>query len=94
MNDLFYDRKAIPMLIKEEKLPFDSENYIYELKFDGVRCVAYLDDGVELRSRTNAMITPLFPELLHINKQVSGTCILDGELVVLIDGKPDFNEVL
>lgn len=94
MSDLFYDRKVSPMLIKEEKPPFDSEDYIYELKFDGIRCVAYLDDSVvDLRNRRTVEITSLFPELQNINKQVSDRCILDGELVVLIDGKPDFYEV-
>ncbi|MBU5331742.1 DNA ligase [Anaerocolumna aminovalerica] len=93
MSDLFNERKVSPMLIKEEKPPFDSEDYIYELKFDGIRSVAYLDDRVDLRNRRGIMITSLFPELSDINKQVSGKCILDGELVVLKDGKPDFYEV-
>ena len=66
MNDLFNDRKAIPMLIKEEKPPFDSEDYIYELKFDGIRSIVYLDDGVDLRNRRNVKITSLFPELLDL----------------------------
>ena len=41
--DLF-DRKGIaPMLIGQEGEPFDSDEYVFELKLDGERCLAYLD---------------------------------------------------
>lgn len=48
--DLF-DKKGIkPMLIAEMVDPFDSDDHIYELKLDGMRCVAYFDDSsVDLR---------------------------------------------
>ena len=90
-----YDKKEIhPMLIKELQEPFDSQDYIYELKLDGMRCIAYLDDNeVELRNMRNMSLNYKFPELMDINKQVKNRCILDGELIVMKNGVPDFTEV-
>ena len=42
MSDLFEDKNISPMLLYETQ-PFDDENYIYELKLDGIRCLAYID---------------------------------------------------
>lgn len=36
-------KSVTPMLIAENKPPFDDDNYLYELKWDGVRCIAYPD---------------------------------------------------
>lgn len=47
--DLF-DRKEIhPMLIKEMKQPFNNSDWLYELKLDGHRCIAYLDNETDLK---------------------------------------------
>lgn len=79
------------MLISEDQKPFDSPDYVYELKLDGIRCVAYLDEnGADLRNKRNMALGPIFPELRDIYKQVNKPCILDGELVVLDKGKPNF----
>ena len=61
------------MLLNEVKEPFDDDDYIYELKLDGIRCVAYIE-----------------PKSVTLQKK---RVILDGELVVLTDGKPDFYAV-
>jgi len=71
-----------PMLAKSSK-PFDSDGWIYENKLDGVRCIATLNNGVELQARSGRDITYKFPELADIAKQVSKPCILDGEIVCL-----------
>ncbi len=42
MGDLFTDKNIDPMLLYETD-PFDDEEYIYELKLDGIRCVAYIE---------------------------------------------------
>mgnify|MGYP000438438287 FL=1 len=52
-----FDAKVIhPMLIGASGDAFDSADYIYELKWDGERCIAYLDPktGTELRNKQNA----------------------------------------
>lgn len=90
----FDQRNITPMLIGTSGEAFDSDEYIYELKLDGVRCLVYLDDsGVELRNKRHLNVSATYPELASINKQVRGRCILDGELVVIRDGVPDFSEI-
>lgn len=94
MMDIFEKKNLKPMLISEMKEAFDSPDYIYELKLDGVRCIAYLDsDETELRNKRNLRVSPIYPELKNINKQVKKRCILDGELIVTNNGKPDFFEM-
>lgn len=80
------------MLLESEKLPFNDKDYIYELKLDGIRCVAYLDsDKTILRNKRNKDITSVYPELNNIHKQAKEKCIIDGELVVISkNGTPDF----
>ncbi len=92
--DIFDFKKVKPMLIKYAEAPFNSVDYIYELKLDGIRCIAYLDKGgTELRTRNNLSLIRRFPELSQIHKQVVDKCILDGELVVIKNEVPDFFEV-
>ena len=45
MMDLFDSKNIKPMLIGKEMAPFDDPKYMYELKWDGERCVAYLEIG-------------------------------------------------
>lgn len=91
MSDLFEDKNISPMLLYETQ-PFDDESYIYELKLDGIRCLAYIDGkSVVLRNKRHKDVTATYPELADMNKCVKKRVILDGELVVLNkDGKPDF----
>ena len=51
------------------------------------------DNGVELRNKRNMRMLPKVPELSDICRQVSRRCILDGELVCIVDGKPDFSAI-
>lgn len=92
--DIFESKGIKPMLIEEMQEAFDSPDYIYELKLDGVRCLAYLDEtGVDLRNKRNLRVASIYPELQNIHKQVKKKCILDGELVVMNEGMPDFPEM-
>ena len=92
--DLFTDRSASPMLIAEIQKPFDSPDYIYELKLDGERCLAYLDkDSAALRNKRDFNLNIRFPELNEIYKAAKVKCILDGEITVFKDGKLDFSIV-
>lgn len=91
MADLFDANNVSPMLLHEVKEPFDSEEYIYELKLDGIRCVAYIDTkSVTLQNKCFKDLTGIYPKLSEMKKCVNNRVILDGELVVLTDGKPDF----
>lgn len=91
--DLFESKNIKPMLIGIEGEPFDSDDYIFELKLDGIRCVAYLDSaGAELRNKQNILISPRYPELAKMHLQANKRCILDGELIVMKKGRPVFRQ--
>ena len=91
MMDIFESRGASPMLIAQQREAFDDPEWIYELKLDGFRCLAYADPhGVDFRNKRNMQVLSRFPELEGIYRNVKGRCILDGEIVVLTDGIPDF----
>ncbi len=81
------------MLISEMVDPFDSPNFIYEIKWDGIRTLSFLDTKTDMRNIRNKLMVPIFPELESLYKQVKTKCIIDHELLVLKDGIPDFYEV-
>lgn len=89
---IFTNKNLLPMLLHESE-PFDSGDFIFELKLDGFRCIAYLNKETVLKSRNNNDITPMFPELNGMHKNVKLPCIIDGEITVLVDGRPDFSEI-
>lgn len=94
MADIWETKDIKPMLIGVEGSPFDSEEYIYELKLDGERCIAYLDNNKTiLKNKRNILMLPKVPELAEIHKNVNVRCILDVELAVIKDSKPDFFEI-
>ncbi|MBW3556961.1 MAG: non-homologous end-joining DNA ligase [Actinobacteria bacterium] len=75
-------------------LPSDDEEWGYELKWDGVRAVAYLRDGsLHLESRNLNDITARYPEVHGL----AGACpghdmVLDGEVVAFDEeGRPSFS---
>ncbi len=71
--------------------PFDSAKHLFEVKWDGMRALAYIDaGGYRMVSRHGNDITDQFPELGSLANLPPGT-VLDGELVVLRDGKPSFS---
>ena len=92
MTDLFREKGIKPMLIGLESPPFDDAAFLYELKIDGERCVAYLDpaSGTDLRNKRDRKLLPIVPELSGIHRCVSRRCILDGELAVMSAADPDF----
>ena len=69
MTDIWEIKNIKPMLIGTEGEPFDSDEYIYELKLDGERCIAYLDsDKTILKNKRNILMLPKVPELAEIHK--------------------------
>lgn len=92
--DLFDQKGIKPMLIAEMQEPFDSPEWIFEIKLDGIRCVAYLcKDGTDLRNKRNKELLPHVPELAGIHRHVKEKCILDGELFIMKNGVTDFFEI-
>lgn len=80
-----------PMLAVPAK-PFDHPDYWFEVKWDGYRCLAYLEEhGTTLVSRNLKDISGYFPDLGDMHQQVvEKPVILDGEIIVLMDGRPSF----
>lgn len=92
--DPYAEHGIKPMLIGKEQPIFDDPDFIYELKLDGVRCIAYIEKGrVELRNKRNLKLNDKFPELSLIGRQVKHPCILDGELYIYKDERTDFFEI-
>ena len=86
----------VPMEPVMHDAPFDSNDYLYQVKWDGVHVLAYIsDDNIQLFNRKKNERTNQFPEIVYeLNDIPSGT-ILDGEVICLNDeGKPDFFRVL
>ncbi len=79
-------------MLAETSEPFDSADYYFEPKWDGLRCIVYLRNGrVELQNRNLAMVTKSYPELGEIGRNIaSKAAILDGEIVILENGLPNF----
>jgi bifunctional non-homologous end joining protein LigD len=93
-------REPMPSAIEPMKavladLPRDDEGWGYEIKWDGVRAIAYCDAGhTRLVSRTGREITPQYPELRLGVALGSPQAILDGEVVAFDDeGRPDFQRL-
>jgi bifunctional non-homologous end joining protein LigD len=85
------------MPLQRRKTAFDHPDWLFELKYDGFRALAFSDTaGVRLVSR-NGNIFKWFPELrdgLH-RELIGRQCVLDGEIVCLDnEGKPQFRDVL
>jgi DNA ligase D-like protein (predicted ligase) len=83
------------MLAKTGK-PFDSEDFFFEPKWDGLRAILFLQEGrIELQNRNLRDATGSYPELQKILDRIRAkAAIIDGEVVVLReDGVPDFGRL-
>jgi bifunctional non-homologous end joining protein LigD len=82
-----------PMLAESVNEPFDGAEWLFEIKWDGYRAVAFVEDRkVRLVSRNQNELTARYPELKDMPKAVDAkNAILDGEVVAVdADGKPSF----
>src|SRR3954469_342854 len=68
----------------------------YEPKWDGFRCLAFRDgDDVELQSKSGQPLTRYFPEIVAALRSLRPkTFVLDGELIVPVEGKLSFDDLL
>jgi len=85
-------QKVKPMLATLVNAPFDDPEWTYEVKWDGYRSVAYINNGVaELSSRNNKSFTEKYYPLANTMKEWSINAVLDGEILVIgKDGKANF----
>lgn len=89
----FEARNLAPMIFKESEKVFDSPDYFYELKFDGIRSLAYLDGKTDLVNKRGKLLNAIYPELADLHACSKEKALLDGELVLMREGKPDFFEL-
>jgi DNA ligase D-like protein (predicted ligase) len=83
----------LPMLACAAE-PFDSDAHVFEIKWDGIRGLAAVSaDAWQLWGRNRSVYTERYPELALLRRLPAGT-IVDGEIVVLAQGRADFQAVL
>lgn len=94
MPDYFKDKNLQPMLLKEQERPFDDPNYLFEIKFDGMRAIIYVSNTeIIIKSRNGKILNNIFPELIELKKMVNNNCIFDGEIIVMNNNIPDFSKL-
>jgi DNA ligase D-like protein (predicted ligase) len=82
-----------PMQAASAEAPFSSNEYVFEVKWDGLRCILFRDQGgeVHLKDRGLNDITADIPEVVKAARRVPPGSVLDGELVATdIEGRPDY----
>jgi DNA ligase D-like protein (predicted ligase)/DNA ligase D-like protein (predicted 3'-phosphoesterase) len=82
-----------PMMVKDASAPFSDKDWLFEIKWDGFRAIAYLNDDLSLRSRNGKELINDFPELTELKRKANNV-VLDGEIVIFNNGKPDFQALL
>ena len=87
-------RRIVPMLARPGALPAEDARWAFEIKWDGVRAIAYASPGeLRLESRNLNDITDKYPELARIDRALgSRSAVLDGEIVAFDSaGRPSFS---
>jgi bifunctional non-homologous end joining protein LigD len=82
-----------PMQARLSTLPREESEWAFEVKWDGVRAIAYSEPGhIRLQSRSGNDVTPAYPELRALNRTLgSRSAILDGEIIAFGEGgRPSF----
>ena len=86
-----------PMLALPVDKPFDNKDWVFEIKWDGVRSILFLNKSkkiLEIQARSGMTITHRYPEITAIAQslvQCENSVVLDGEIVILnAEGVPDF----
>jgi bifunctional non-homologous end joining protein LigD len=80
------------LLLRTDSLP-SGENWLYELKLDGYRAIAFKRNGVVcLRSRNDNDFNIRYPQVVAALKELPDNTVIDGEVVAFDeDGRPSFN---
>ncbi len=85
-----------PMLATLATTPFSNPEWLFEIKWDGIRAVGWIrDHNLELRSRTHRVITHAYPELSGLPAKLRAEeALVDGEIVVLdSEGRSSFERL-
>jgi bifunctional non-homologous end joining protein LigD len=82
-----------PMLALATQKPFTDSDWIFEIKWDGFRAIAYVEEPFSLQSRNGKELKQNFPELQQLTR-LAKNIVVDGEIVVMQEGTPDFQTLL
>jgi bifunctional non-homologous end joining protein LigD len=82
-----------PMLAADAERPFSSDDWLFEVKWDGVRAIAYVDEEISIRSRNGNELLGALPEL-HELADIAPRTVLDGEIVLMRGGRPDIQALM
>lgn len=84
-----------PMLCTLTREPFQDDRYLYEIKLDGYRIIAYKSkSNVRLASRSGLDYTAKYPLVAQALKKIKHDVVLDGEMIVLNkEGHADFDSL-
>ena len=74
-------------------MPFSHKDWLFEVKWDGFRAIATVNDHFSLKSRNGIELKYNFPEISEL-KQLAQNVVVDGELIIMKDRLPDFQEML
>jgi bifunctional non-homologous end joining protein LigD len=91
-----FPENVVPMLARLSQLPRDDRGWAVEVKWDGVRAIAYCKPGrVELQTRNLNDVSAQYPEVRRISRALgSHEAVLDGELVAFDEnGRPSFERL-
>lgn len=91
-----FPENVVPMLARLSTLPADDSGWAVEVKWDGVRALAYCRPGrLKLQTRNLNDVTAQYPEVEGMTRQLgSFDAVLDGELVAFDEhGKPSFERL-
>ena len=81
------------MLAQRADAAFTSKDWIFEVKWDGIRAISYVNDELSIKSRSGKELLDEFPELREL-KSLAQNVVLDGEIVVIRGGRADFQALL
>ena len=90
---MFHNYQLKPMLLEEVNEPFNDKNFLYEIKFDGIRALIYVSkNSFKILSRNGTNLTNKYPELKKIQKLVGNhEIIFDGEIIATEGAHPSFS---
>ncbi len=101
LGQLSFEHEAFPSALRpmqavSAEAPFSSDEYIFEVKWDGIRCLCFIhpDGRVRLQDRSLRDITDRLPEVARAAADLPPGTVLDGELVSIdADGRPDLQSM-
>ncbi|NYE57574.1 ATP-dependent DNA ligase [Carboxydothermus ferrireducens] len=83
-----------PMLLEEREAPFDDSSWLFEYKWDGFRCLVFIEKEVKLISRNGKNLALSFPQLTEVKTFFPKDTVLDGEIIWGEGKKGSFSKLL